>query len=318
MATEIRPFCADLSTEWDNLVVRSFAGTFLHTRRFLSYHGDRFRDLSAGIYDTGHLVGVFPAAYDPREKTCVTSHPGVTYGGLLHEGGLRGNRMIEAFDKLRKYYADLGLQTLRYKAVPRMYHRVPAEDDLYALFRAGAKRYRCDLAAVVDLKNRKSPSHRRTRCLRAAMASKLLVQEGNDGLVGFWEILETNLARKYCVRPAHTLEEMQLLLSRFPDQIRLVTAIASEQIVAGVLLFVMPTTVHTQYISASESGYTVHALDAVIEHCIAIASCGPARWFSMGISNEPNSGMLNDGLHRFKTEFGAGAVTHEFYELALA
>jgi hypothetical protein len=317
VAIEIRPFCADVCRKWDELIARSFAGTFLHTRRFLSYHSDRFRDLSACIYDAGHLTAVFPAARDPGEETCVTSHPGVTYGGLMHDGGLRGNRMIEAFDKLREYYVEMGLRSMRYKAVPRMYHRVPAEDDLYALFRAGAKRYRCDLAAVVDLYNRATPSQRRKRCLRAAMASSLLVQEGNDTLAGFWEILENNLARKYGVRPTHTLEEMQLLLGRFPDQIRLVIAIAGEQIVAGVLLFVMPTTVHAQYIAATETGYALHALDAVIEHCVVAASHGPARWFSMGISNEPNDGVLNNGLHRFKTEFGAGAIAHELYELDL-
>lgn len=317
MAIEVHPFCAESVGEWDDLVARSFAGTFLHSRRFLSYHGDRFRDLSVCVYDAGRLAAVFPAAVDPGEEACATSHPGATYGGLMHDGGLRGNQMIEALVKLREYYAGLGLRRLRYKPVPRMYHRLPAEDDLYALFRVGARRYRCDLAAVVDLGNRPAPSKRRKRCLRAALASNVLVQEGSQRLAEFWALLEDNLARKFRVRPVHTLEEMQVLLGRFPDHIRLVTAVASEQIVAGLLLFAMPTAVHTQYICASEPGYALHALDAVIEHSIAAASMGPARWFSMGISNEANGWVLNDGLYRFKTEFGAGAVAHEFYELDL-
>jgi hypothetical protein len=85
-----------------------------------------------------------------------------------------------------------------------------------------------------------------------------------------------------------------------------------------VLVFVMPTTTHTQYICSSAAGYALHALDAVLEHCIARASAASARWFSMGISNEANGWVLNDGLHQFKVEFGAGAVVHEFYELDLA
>jgi len=317
VAIEVRPFSADSARQWDDLIARSFAGTFLHSRRFLSYHGDRFRDLSACMYDAGHLTAVFPAAADSGEEACATSHPGATYGGLMHDGGLQGNRMIEALAKLREYYARLGLRRLRYKAVPRMYHRVPAEDDLYGLFRVGARRYRCDLAAVVDLGSRLAPSKRRKRCLKAALASDVLVQEGSERLAEFWALLEDNLARKFRVRPVHTLEDIQVLLGRFPDQIRLVTAVAAEQIVAGLLLFAMPTAVHTQYICASEMGYALHALDAVIEHSIAAASIGSARWFSMGISNEANGWVLNDGLYRFKAEFGAGAVAHEFYELDL-
>ncbi|MGH7934176.1 MAG: GNAT family N-acetyltransferase [Candidatus Binataceae bacterium] len=318
MTIEVRPFCTDSLAGWDDLITRSVSGTFLHSRRFLSYHGDRFHDLSVCIYDGGHLMAVFPAAVDPAEEACATSHPGATYGGLMHDGGLWGNRMIEALEKLREYYARLGLRRLRYKAVPRMYHRVPAEDDLYALFRAGARRYRCDLASVVDLGNRLTPSKRRKRCVKAALASNVLVQEGSERLADFWELLEGNLACRHKVRPVHTIEEMRALLGRFPDQIRLVTAIAAEQMVAGVLLFVMPTAVHTQYISASEAGYALHALDAVIEHCIAAASLGSVRWFSMGISNEENGSVLNDGLHQFKSEFGAGAMAHEFYEIDLA
>jgi hypothetical protein len=318
VAIGIRPFCASTVGEWDDLIARSFAGTFLHSRRFLSYHGERFRDLSVCVYDAGHLEAVFPAAFDPDEEACATSHPGATYGGLMHAGGLRGTRMVEALGKLREYYAELGLRRLRYKAVPRIYHRVPAEDDLYALFRAGARRYRCDLAAVVDPVNRLAPSSRRKRCLKAALAGNVVVHEGNERLAEFWELLSANLAQKHQARPVHTLDEIRVLLSRFPDQIRLTTAVAADQVVAGVLLFVVPTAVHAQYICANEVGYTLHALDAVIEHCIAAASLGSARWFSMGISNEANGWVLNDGLYRFKTEFGAGAVAHEFYELDLA
>lgn len=319
MSIEVRPFQAGQDRDWDDLVSRSFSGTFLHSRRFLSYHGERYRDSSACLYDGDRLLAVFPAAFDPEDDTCVTSHPGATYGGLVHDGRLRGNEMIEAVNALRDYYSELGLNRIRYKAVPRMYHRVPAEDDLYALFRVGARRYRCDLAAVVDLENRLSSSKRRQRCLRKALESDVMIQEATrcEEVADFWQVLEENLLRRHGVHPVHTLDEIRLLMGRFRDGIRLVVALANKRVIAGVLLFVTSRTMHAQYICANEIGHEVHALDAVIEHCIMAATLASTRWFSMGISNESHGLMLNDGLHRFKTEFGAGAMVHEFYELGL-
>lgn len=316
MSMCVRPFSAN-AAEWDDLVARSVAGTFLHTQRFLSYHGERFRDLSVCLYESGVLSAIFPAAVDPGDAECVTSYPGASYGGLIHAGLLRGTPMIEAFEAIRRYYSELGLVRLRYKAVPRIYHRAPAEDDLYALFRLDARRYRCDLAAVIDLSHRLPTSRRRKRCLKGTVANGVIVLDTTEMLSSFWSLLEDTLRRRYAVQPVHTFEEIRLLQSRFPDQIRLITALAGEDLLGGVILFMMPTTVHVQYSCASERGYSVHALDAVLEHCIAVATRAGARWFSMGISNEANGRVLNQSLHGFKTEFGAGGVAHEFYELDL-
>jgi hypothetical protein len=47
VATElVRDYLPDQAAAWDDLVARSVNGTMLHTRRYLSYHGDRFRDRS--------------------------------------------------------------------------------------------------------------------------------------------------------------------------------------------------------------------------------------------------------------------------------
>src|SRR5713101_8013590 len=134
----------------DEFVARAPMATLLHTRSYLSYHGERFRDVSVWLMDEKErLAGVFPAAIDPTDDKCVVSHPGVTYGGIVHVGRLRGERMIEALNALCRHYAQDGFETLRYKAVPYIYHRAPSNDDLYALFRLGARRYRCDLSSTI-------------------------------------------------------------------------------------------------------------------------------------------------------------------------
>ncbi len=104
---------------WEKLVAASWNGTFLHQRKFLAYHGNRFQDLSLLVANNkGHTVGVLPAALDPAGTDGVLSHPGLTYGGLVHNGALRGAAMLEALQAIAKLYRAMGLKVLRYGIPP--------------------------------------------------------------------------------------------------------------------------------------------------------------------------------------------------------
>src|SRR4051812_20508138 len=93
---EIVAFTEEHAVTWDDLVQEAPMGTFLHTRRFLSYHGERFRDASLLLRERGGVRALFPAAVDPADPACVASHPGATYGGVVHDGSVNGERMLEA------------------------------------------------------------------------------------------------------------------------------------------------------------------------------------------------------------------------------
>ena len=77
MATElVRDYLPGLEAAWDDLVARAVNGTMLHTRRYLSYHRDRFRDQSLLITNArGWPIGALPAAEDPADTSVVTSLP---------------------------------------------------------------------------------------------------------------------------------------------------------------------------------------------------------------------------------------------------
>jgi hypothetical protein len=317
MSIEIISYRQSHETEWEEFCSEAVNATFLHTRRFLSYHGERFEDRSLLIKDEGKLVGLFPAALSLSDSTCVVSHSGITYGGVLHQGGLRGERMIMAFDGICLHYAAQGCTKLIYKAVPTFYHQASAQDDLYALFRLGARRTRCDLSSTIDLHHRLSVSERRRRSLKKAVKAGVSVIEGNKYIPALWSVLTDNLERKHGQSPVHNLDEITLLAERFPSNIQCVCGIVDNIVVAGTLLFITPTTYHAQYIASSELGYNVSALDAIFEHCIDIAQNDGRRWFDFGISTE-NAGLtLNNGLYCFKSEFGGGGSVHEFFELDL-
>lgn len=316
----VEPFVPGKDDEqWDAFVREVPVATILHTRRFLSYHGDRFRDRSVWVRDEkGRSLAVFPAAQAPKDTRLLVSHPGATYGGVLCSPKCRGEDVVRAFQALAGFYGSQGFSRMLYKAVPHIYHFRPFQDDLYALLRLGARRVRCNLSACIDLAHRGKVAERRKRGYKKARKAGVQVAEGKEYAAALWEVLKDNLQRKHGTSPVHTLEEILLLHSRFPEEIRFVVALLDDTVVAGVVLFESRMVSHAQYIAASEEGYRVSALDMVFEHCIASAMEQGKRYFDFGISNEDEGRALNEGLYTFKTEFGAGGVVHEFYELDLA
>jgi hypothetical protein len=303
---------------WECLVSRSCNGTFLHTRGFVSYHGDRFCDRSLLLEDRrGSVVGVFPAAENPANHEMVVSHPGLSYGGLVHDGLVRGASMIGALEGISQYYRHLGYRKLRYKAVPLIYHSTPADDDLYALFRLGAHRYRSDLSATIDLANRGRVTQRRIRSRRRALAEGVFTEENWDAVAVFWRVLELNLARRHGVSPVHSLAEMRMLHDRFPKEILLIVAWIGEELVGGAVLFAAGHVLHMQYTATTERGRDACATDLVMEHAIELAAGRGCRFFDFGVCTVGQGRTLNQDLYRFKASFGAGGVTYDHYELDL-
>ncbi|MDJ0838806.1 MAG: GNAT family N-acetyltransferase [Acidobacteriota bacterium] len=316
--TMVRAYTPQHAAVWDELVDASVNGTFLHSRKFLAYHGDRFQDRSLLIYDAReNLCAVLPAALDPTDPQTVVSHPGATYGGLIHAGNLTGNAFAESFDAVLKHYRRAGLQELCYKAVPHIYHRVPAMEDLYHLFRRDAVCYRRDLSACVDLQNRLPLHQMRRRGIRKAGRSDIDIAENIDRLPRFWHILGENLAERHGAKPVHSLEEIQGLIQSFPRQMELACAVFEGDVVAGCLLFKTPVTTHCQYIASTAEGRSGRALDLLFETLIRREQMAGKRYFNFGISTENQGRDLNDGLHRFKNGFGGGTITHEFFRLEL-
>jgi len=305
----IEPFTDDRAGEWDDAVARSVNGTFLHSRRYLGYHGHRFRDLS--VFAGG---AVLPAAEDPHDPSRVVSHPGITYGGLVHDGGLRGEAMLDTLRAVAAHYRERGYAVLRYKAVPAIYHREPAQDDLYALTRLGARLYRRDLSATVEMAAGTQPRNDRRRNPRVAARRGATLSADPAHLDAFWQVLAGSLAARHAAQPVHTVEEMRELMSRFPDAITLGTVLLAGEVVAGLVHYATPRVLHCQYSAASPAGAKAYALDLAFSH--AIETC-VQPYYDFGISTESEGTVLNASLYDFKTSFGARGTVCDFYELPL-
>ena len=298
---------------WNAFVAKSKNGTFLFNRDYMDYHRDRFEDASLMIYDTsGELAAVFPAN---RRNSTVISHGGLTYGGLVIGQEMGAARFLEVFAVLGGHLKAAGIESLVYKLVPFIYHLYPAEEDKYALFLLGAELYRRDLSSTILPMKRIPPRKGRKSDLSKAVRNGLHVEESGRW-AEFWEILNTNLQVRHGMTPVHTLEEIQLLHSRFPNNIRLFTVLAESQAVAGTVIYETPQVAHTQYIGCSDAGRKSGALDMLLSHLLdRVYASKP--YFNFGISTTDNGRFLNKGLADFKESFGARSVAQDCYRLNL-
>jgi hypothetical protein len=304
----VRPYTPADAEAWDALVARSRNGNLLHRRGYMDYHADRFVDASLVVERRDEMVAVLPANVF---GDAVVSHAGLSYAGLIASHALRAGSTLAVFDRVGEHYRSRGLSRLLYKAVPHLFHAYPAEEDLYALHRLGARLQRRDLSSAIALREPLRFTPERRRSIAKARKAGLRVQVGQD-LADFHALLAQVLER-YGVAPTHRLEELQLLRSRFPAQIVLHEARAGGALVAGVLVYDFGRVVHTQYLAASEEGRRLDALSLLlaelIEHVYA-----QRDYFSLGISTEQEGRALNDGLIEQKERFGARAIVHDFYE----
>lgn len=298
---------------WDKFVFNAKSSHFLFFRDYMEYHSDRFEDFSLIFWDEKErVIALLPA--NLANNTC-TSHQGLSFGGFLTTEKMSTQGVVSLFEALIEYLKKSSISKLIYKPVPHFYHSMPAQEDLYALYRNDASLVRRDVSSVINLRQPIRYSKGRKWSVKKAKKDGITVLEKED-LTQFWSLLSNTLESQHNVQPVHTLDEMQGLKDAFPRNIRLFVAEKEGQLLAGALLFVNKDVVHTQYLANSVAGREVAALDLVIDQLITEEFC-EFRYFSFGISTENNGRYLNGGLIAQKEGFGARAVVHDVYEIAI-
>jgi hypothetical protein len=309
MQIRVEPYSPQHKRIWDELIAHSRNGVFLFFRDYMEYHSDRFQDASLLFFDDRDLLAVLPAN---RDGDRIVSHGGLTFGGVISQHNLGASAMLELFDVLRECLRGQGVNTLLYKPVPHIYHRMPAEEDLYALFRCGARLVRRDLSSTLDMASRPPMQHGRQSQLKRGQKT-FAVRESHDYAV-FMDLVSSGLTAKYNVAPTHTKHEMELLASRFPRNIRLFGAYRREQLSAGVLIYENPNVAHVQYIAGTDEAKREGALECIFNDLLE-NQYASVRYFDWGISTEQAGQYLNAGLVQNKESYGARGVAYDLYEL---
>lgn len=307
---EIRRYTPEHVDEWNQFVAESKNGVFLFDRRYMDYHSDRFCDHSLMFYLDGRLLAVLPA-HQSGDTLC--SHNGLTYGGLVMSLRLTVVQTMHLFREMNDYLCSQGIRHVSYKAIPWIYHRLSAEEDLYALYHeCHARIVARDFATNIYLSAGLRWERVRRRGIVRARNAGVVVERSNH-YEAFWQVLADNLMNKYGVKPVHSLQEIELLHERFPQNIQLYQAVREGKVLGGVVLYISSQVVHAQYSSASPEGKKLGVIDLLYDQIFKDYHDYP--YFDFGRSTEhPDGNGLNENLVFQKEGYGGRGLCYDIYE----
>ena len=314
-------YTSDHQSEWDAFVRSSRNGTFLFERPYMDYHRDRFSDHSLMYYDDKHRLLALLPANERTSEGLYYSHQGLTYGGFVLSVKVTAEQVLQLFAETVQYLKEQGFCRWYYKQMPTIYHQCPTEEDEYALWRQGATLVACNLSCTVPITGtpQQPPLERRRR--RGVVRAEELGYHWmeNAPLADFWPIMVQNLQERYDASPVHSLAEMQLLQSRFPERIRCYLCQDGDGVAqAGAVLFITgPMTVHVQYGHATPKGKAEGALDLLYTQLIEQYRGQGYQYFDFGTSNEQGGRVLNESLIAQKEGFGGRGIAYKPYLIEL-
>jgi len=312
-ADRVDRYAPDQKAVWDEFVRNSKNGSFLFLRDYMDHMQDRVQDCSLIVRDgDGRVSGLLPGYI---EEDSYFSHGRLTYGGLVTGRGTRLSAVLSALDAVATWLVQAGVRTLWYKPVPHIYHRMPADEDRYALFLLGAQCVRSGMLAVVSLRDEPEYQERRRRAVKKAQQNGLTVQVSTD-YPAYWGILTELLRERYGVTPVHSVAEMEHLTALFPNNMKLFACYSGTEMLAGIIVYTSARVMRAQYIASSAAGRKAGALDLVIDHLIR-AGAAAVDYIDLGTSDEQSGRVLNAGLMDQKEGFGARSVALEQYRVDL-
>jgi len=306
----IMKYTPENKQQWDSFVSESKNGVFLFYRDYMSYHSDRFQDHSLLFFKNKKLVALLPAN---RNHETLQSHGGLTFGGIISSYGMKTVIMLEVFKTLINHCKNQGIKEIVYKPVPYIYHSVPADEDLYALFTHDARLFARNASSCISMPTTRKLDASRRDNIRKAKNNNIFVRQSFD-FEAFMRIEEESLVERHGVKPVHTVEEMKLLACRFPDNIKLFASFKGDVMLAGVIMYESKNVAHVQYAANSKEGWKIGAQD-IIEDYLINEYYREKKYFDFGISTEKLGRVLNYGLITRKEDFGASAVMYDLYQI---
>ena len=319
MAYLIYPYDESQCAKWDDFVMNhSVNGTFLHTRRFLSYHPEgRFSDASVMVYNKQELCAVLPAARQMVDgRLMLRSHPGSTFGGPVFGGELlRAPRLVELVADLDAYFLQQRFEACELKITSDLFCTRPTDALQYALYHAGFTD-ELEIAACLPVEGKThdelvaeysfNKRYDMKKCLKAGLTFREIRTE--EEIAAFYDLLCWNL-QKFDAKPVHTLAELlDFAHSRLKDEVIFLGVYnADGRMVAGACLFffAQANVLHTQYLATAPDvkGYvpSTFLYDAVIQTGLI----RNVKTVSFGTSTHDRGRVLNTGLIQNKEGYGA-------------
>lgn len=299
-------------TQWNEFVANSKNGTFLFHRDYMEYHSDRFTDFSLLVFEKNKVVAVLPAN---RVGDVVYSHQGLTYGGIVLMKNCGYEKVKYIYALLLKFLQENQIRLIYIKSIPSIYHKTPSFEIEILLNYSGARFEKRLMNLAIDYTKEYTISKSKIKHFKRLATSGFRIEADNNFDL-FWDkVLIPRLKSRYDVKPVHTLEEIKLLHTRFPENIIQYNIYHENNIMAGITLFRTDNVVKSQYGATTETGEKLRALDYLFITLIKHFSDKKTA-FDMGTVNDGES--YNSGLLKQKEELGCSVFLHDFYSVATA
>mgnify|MGYP006175340423 CR=1 FL=1 len=246
-------------TEWDSFVDKAKNATFLFKRDFMDYHKDRFEDYSLLILDEKNkLVALIPAN---KTGTEVHSHQGLTFGGII----LLAKQKVESTEiiisSLISYFKSKNISCFRLKTLTEYYNKLSSNEIDYLISKKGATIYCKEMNLAIALQNTFQVSKSKLKHYRKTCNTDISYQIENS-FKPFWNnVLIPRLQEKHNTKPVHTLEEIESLAIKFPENIKQYSVYFENEIIAGITIFETEKVVKSQYGGTTDKGEKLRALD---------------------------------------------------------
>lgn len=302
--------------KWDAFVMRhSVNGTFLQTKNFLDYHGDRFQDASLIIYkgnDT--MVAVVPACVIMEDgRKVFHAHCGSTFGGIVMAENFYNIGHVDAvMTVLETYLEQQGYDEARIKCTGDIFAKQSGNLLDYFLFQRGYQAYD-ELSCYIDFACYQEDiasnfTSGRRRDYHYSLKNELEFRQIRleEEIECFYQILCNNL-RKFDAKPVHSLEELnEFQKVRLKDIVEFYGVFLDGRMIAGSMVFLFGSRVfHTQYLASDQSCLKLFPMNFMDANLIMTARERGFRYFSFGTSTEEHGKVLNKQLAEFKEGFGA-------------
>ena len=302
---------------WDPFVDRSVNGTIFNKRRFLAYHGDKFKDGEQFlVIMNGTEVYAQIAIYtfsDERGVKTSNSPYGASYGGFIF-------KEVPSY-KSGKETVELFLGYLNDNKVQQCFIRQPAgifcaqnmDTFIFNLLEAGFVSHNREVfnymeiaegCPVIDI----IPNAACRTQIRKAIKSGVYVNQ-DAPLDDAWLLIQRTI-RRFGKEPTHNRDELQTLKDTFPESIRFAVAYHEGIPIASVTSIALSKTVNSAfYLSTDERYLKLNALRYTLERAIQQAQDDGYKCYDFGTS----STMLTagPGIFAFKEEFSRSGMFRE-------
>jgi hypothetical protein len=323
MSIELIPYIEQLRDDWERFIFNSINGNFLHSRSFYDHNpSNNTDDCSFLFYKKKKLIAVLPCnLYEKEGLKILQSHLRSTYGGFIINEEVGVKEAVEIVEKLIVTAKALKVNEIIVRNPFRILNKTFCDETDYAMWFHGFSIKQRELEMAIQLTDKQSVEHGYANSTQRSINKGkqfLIITESND-YEKFWSVLNKNLADKYQSSPTHNYSAFLSLLENIgSEKIKLFVAKKDNEIIAGVLLFILnKKAIHAQYIASDLSFQEYRPLNALIDHIAAWGCDNKYQWFNLGMANENNGKIINYGLFKFKEGFGSRGVLRETMHLIL-